>query len=430
MTTVPLRQRADYTFKFNQRLGRHGWLRLTPAYSVKLVTEIIETIPANAFILDPFSGTGTTGLVAAERGLTAHGLDINRFLVWLGQAKCRNYSAVELGWLEGGAQKCLAKCDNLVGEDCWTPEIHNINRWWCGQTLMNLAALRQALAHQFGEPEEGEASALAWIAFCRLVIETSSAAFNHVSLSFQEGVITYDLAQIKTLYEAILQAILASAAKSLPGQTAVSLADAREPDTLPDQSYSHIVTSPPYPNRISYIRELRPYMYWLKFLENGREAGELDWQAIGGTWGVATSRLHHWQPNGVRLPASLSDVTGEIFRLEEKNAPLMARYVEKYFYDMHTHLAALRPKLRDGAELAYIVGNSSFYGVQVPTEKLLTASLQQLGYDNVGYEPIRKRNSKKELFEYYIYATWGASRGFVPTYFARRAGSHRQLALL
>lgn len=42
-------------------------------------------------------------------------------------------------------------------------------------------------------------------------------------------------------------------------------------------------TSPHYPNRISYIRELRPYMYWMKFLGEAREAGEMDWKAIGGT---------------------------------------------------------------------------------------------------------------------------------------------------
>ena len=85
-------QRSDYTFKYNKKPGRHGWLRLTPAYSVKLVTEIIDSIPEDAFILDPFSGTATTGLVAAERKLSAHCLDINPFLIWLGNAKCRNYS--------------------------------------------------------------------------------------------------------------------------------------------------------------------------------------------------------------------------------------------------------------------------------------------------------------------------------------------------
>lgn len=36
-----LRQRSDYTYKFNSKTGRHGWLRLTPAYSLKIVEELI-----------------------------------------------------------------------------------------------------------------------------------------------------------------------------------------------------------------------------------------------------------------------------------------------------------------------------------------------------------------------------------------------------
>src|SRR5205807_7957491 len=65
---------------------------------------------------------------------------------------------------------------------------------------------------------------------------------------------------------------------------------------LPQNHYSCVITSPPYPNRMSYIRELRPYLYWLGYLTDQREAGELDWQAIGGTWGCATSNVSKWQP--------------------------------------------------------------------------------------------------------------------------------------
>lgn len=37
-----MKQRSDYTFKYNKEQGRHGWLRLTPAYSIKLVKEILN----------------------------------------------------------------------------------------------------------------------------------------------------------------------------------------------------------------------------------------------------------------------------------------------------------------------------------------------------------------------------------------------------
>jgi hypothetical protein len=427
---IKFNQRSDYTFKYNQKLGRHGWLRLTPAYSVKLVKEIIDNIPENSFILDPFSGTATTGIVAAEHGLSAHCLDINPFLIWLGNAKCWNYSKAELKQLKFGVEKLLIKYKGIVSEDNWLPDIHNITRWWNEYTLKILAALRQALVNQFGEPKSDKVSSLAWIAFCRLVIETSAAAFNHVSMSFNDEVTKYDIEQIELLYLEIIEAIIQSADEKVSGLASVHLADSRNPDLINEVTYSHVITSPPYPNRISYIRELRPYMYWTKFLDTAREAGELDWKAIGGTWGIATSRLSHWKSNKLELPESLHHVVSQILNTKEKNALLMANYVWKYFHDMHLHFQNLRKSLRKGAKLSYIVGNSSFYGVQVHTEKLLEESLKSLGYTNIGNICVRKRNSKKELYEYCIYATWAIHRKYEPKYFSVSENVGEQLVLL
>jgi hypothetical protein len=39
---IRLQQRADYTHKANLKTGRHGWLRLTPAYGVKVVEQIMD----------------------------------------------------------------------------------------------------------------------------------------------------------------------------------------------------------------------------------------------------------------------------------------------------------------------------------------------------------------------------------------------------
>ena len=35
------RQKAHLTFRGNAKRGRHGWLRLTPAYSLQVVNEIL-----------------------------------------------------------------------------------------------------------------------------------------------------------------------------------------------------------------------------------------------------------------------------------------------------------------------------------------------------------------------------------------------------
>jgi hypothetical protein len=402
-----LTQRADYTFKYNQNQNRHGWLRLTPAYSVKLAWELVSQAELeqdeDVLILDPFSGTATTGLLAAQSGLSAHLFEINPFLIWLGRAKCAQYTPDEIDWLRERGRELIAAYKQYLAQENWIPPIHNIERWWSPRTLAILAAVRRAIVETVGEPAETGAANLIWVGFCRLIIETSAAAFNHVSMSFQEQTTAYATQTIDIFLADIFDSIFTAAAQPINGSTRIFDADARfiQPN---GRRYSHIITSPPYPNRISYIRELRPYMYWTKFLRSGQEAGELDWAAIGGTWGVATSRLKDWQPTVLDLPGSVTAVCQQIEQSDNKNALLMSRYVHKYFHDMAQHLRGLRPVLQPGVKLAYIVGNSTFYGIQTPTHCLLRDLMEEAGYRNVAYRPIRKRNSKKELFEYHISA--------------------------
>ena len=165
-----------------------------------------------------------------------------------------------------------------------------------------------------------------------------------------------------------------------------------------------VITSPPYVNRMSYIRELRPYMYWLRFLNEAKEAGELDWKAIGGTWGTATSKLNSWS-NEEKIPIkNIQNLTDKISQGNEKNGKLLGNYVMKYFYDMWKHFNSVYKVLNKGGKMIYIVGNSSFYGNIVPAEKWYAELMAAAGFENIEIETIRKRNSNKALFEFAVSA--------------------------
>jgi hypothetical protein len=403
-----VQQRSEYTFKANRSLGRHGWLRLTPAYGVKLVENLLSSVDTGAIILDPFSGTATTGLVAAERGNQAFAFDINPFLIWLGNAKYRNYTEDCLLDIRERVWQALKEYKSQVDQDNWTPKIFNIERWWSSYTLRVLASLRTALVKQFGEPEENDDYSIIWIAFCRLIIETSSAAFNHVSMSFNGTVTNHKIEYIEELFLSILDFILKAAEKKILGSAKVLKVDARSIANLYNFKVDKVITSPPYPNRISYIRELRPYMYWTKFIGEAKEAGELDWLAIGGTWGIATSRLNSWTIEEEALPEAIFSTVKKIKLSEGKNSHLLAIYVLKYFHDMHLHLNSIRSILKNGAELHYVVGNSTFFGNMVDTAALLSDSMRVLGYSKIHSEIVRKRNCNKALYEYCVSASWSA----------------------
>jgi hypothetical protein len=102
------------------------------------------------------------------------------------------------------------------------------------------------------------------------------------------------------------------------------------------------------------------------------------------------------------LQAALDGISHD----DNQSGRILASYVAKYFDDMWAHFQNLTPLLASGAELHYIVGNSTFYGILLSVERLYAAMLEQLGFEGVECRPIRKRNSKKELIEFDVVARW------------------------
>ena len=247
-------------------------------------------------------------------------------------------------------------------------------------------------------------------AFCRVMIEHSNASFGHQSMSFKKSDGVSHSPQrgvedrVSEDWRGVVAAIGAAACSPLSSEPCVVLCDARDlTQQLPREHYSCVITSPPYPNRMSYIRELRPYMYWLRYLGTGREAGELDWKAIGGTWGCATSNVGRWEPETeARVPhAGFYEILDRI----AQTSPLLSRYVHKYFDDMVSHAASVFDAMRPGGDIHYIVGNSKFYEVMLPVEEIFASLFRAAGFVGVEARAIRKRTSKKELFEYMVSAS-------------------------
>lgn len=402
-----LRQRADFTYKFNAQTGRHGWLRLTPAYSLKIVEDLIVSHNKVRRIFDPFCGTATTALSAAYHGHEGITTDINPFLVWFGQAKTAVYSSAEVISTNNACALTIDLLKRQSVKPVSSPPLHNIERWWNPKELDFLCNLKSAIM-EVTKVNSVERTLL-MISFCRTLMKLSNASFNHQSMSFKDErqlKIDFDINMADGFVDDV-NFVINGASQNPSGKGQVLLGDSRNPVEVVNGKFDLVITSPPYANRMSYIRELRPYMYWLDFLTNGRDAGELDWTTIGGTWGIATSRLLDWKrPTEQFKSKQLTDSLNKISHIDNKNGVVLSKYVAKYFDDMWTHFRGLTSILDNGAEIHYIVGNSTFYGSLISTELLYAEMLKELGFKNIECRPIRKRNSKKELIEFDVTAYW------------------------
>jgi SAM-dependent methyltransferase len=391
------------THRGNARSTRYGWMRLTPMFSVRLVREIIENRGRTGLrVFDPFCGTATTALVAAELGYEATTSDINPFLLWLSAAKTRRYTTEELfGARLHVRVVSAAMLDEEAGMD-WVPPISNIDRWWAPPILEALSRAWRAIREAEMDPPSRD---LLTVAFLRVVIEGGKISFGHQSMSFRdETAADADIGRLVASWQKAISDVLVGAASTMLADASVVHSDARDLEGLATDSADLVITSPPYCNRMSYIRELRPQMFWLGLLDEARQAGELDWLAIGGTWGVATSRVGKWEPaqNSLEVPyegfASIVEEVGQ-------RSDVLARYIHRFFVDMTHHVQALSRVVTPEGEVHYIVGNSKFFETMVPMEHILASTFEAYGFRNPTVRTLRKRSSKRELFEFHVSAS-------------------------
>jgi hypothetical protein len=327
----------------------------------------------------------------------------------LAAAKTAQYSSEEI---ESARRVANEIADDLrgrrIGRVSWRPPLFQIEKWWDVPILEQLGNIRSSVDEQAGDIGP-KATSLLKVSFCRTMIEIANVSFGHQSMSFKKPTTQMILAipqdavgMVAANWQESSRSIFEAARTHIATSPKCIACDARSlTEGLRCNSFDCVVTSPPYPNRMSYIRELRPYMYWLGYLEDGREAGELDWKAIGGTWGCATSNLNKWEPPDAEVPFS---GFGSILSKISKSSGLLSRYVHKYFCDMVVHIRELFEVVKPGGTVHYIVGNSKFYDVLLPVEAIYASLFEHAGFTDAQFKVVRKRTSKKELFEYDVTA--------------------------
>ena len=403
------------TFKGRLDARFHRWFRLTPSFGPELVHHVLAELGAtnSSVVLDPFAGAGTTLIECKLNNLECYGFEINPFLHFVGKTS--------LHWIDdtGMLRQRLTRIGDAFArrqtelravplEECGLPipPIHNVYRWWRPDVLKDLLILRNVIDAQ-AKDEQNVRDFFRLAIAGVLVPDLTNVTLGRLQLHFIDRS-TDRLDVWRTFYEHACRMIDdLEAARHLPKTRVqeIYLEDATQVSAEKHKWRADIViTSPPYPNRYSYVWNTRPHLYFFGFFTGRREAADLDKRTIGGTWGTATSVL----AKGIIEPAFpvvekvVVPVAADIRKLDN----LMANYLMKYFNLLAQQIVAMDPLLKRDAQVAYVVGNSRLKGVYVETDVLLAKIFEGLGlhYTVSGIERFRRRHSGKDLFESIVYA--------------------------
>lgn len=414
--TVNHKHKKLITFKGGQERFAHRWFRLTPSFSPALVEDIIKRYGVTTTrVLDPFAGRGTTPIECQLLGVPCLGIEINPALHFAGSASLNwNVDADELKLTFDrvfDASCTLRAKYRSVGADVVSaelgigiPPIHNVYRWWRADVLRDLLLLKHSVLNFSLHHEHQD---LLLLALMSILLDSANITLSRLQLHFVDR--SSDLIDPFGLFakavSVILEDIRALAIRLTTTKSKILLGDNKNvPAEVRAFKASLVITSPPYPNRYSYVWNTRPHLYFMGWFSTPTEAATLDCNTVGGTWGTATSRH---QKNRYEFSAScVESVVGNIVERIRKDDLLMSNYVAMYFDDLFKGIGELKSCLAEGAVCAYVVGNSRMKGSVVETDTLLAKLFEHQGFAALGNEEIRRRNSGKELHETIVFAKY------------------------
>lgn len=416
-SAFPFRNRATKAITFQGKLSRpvHRWYRLTASFSPQLADDVATHfgLTAEDLVLDPFSGVGTVPLCMRLRGIPAWSVEINPYLHFVSSVKNRVYDQLDVveAHIKSFLRRAKKEFDNLPPDqqassylrERWrfVPRIKNPERWWSLPNLMQLVCLREVVSGV--EVEHPIYLDLLRMGVLAILVPVSNAKHNHVSLTFaDEPQPRIDVWEVLAQKFSDMLADLRAIANLRCAPVTVFRGNSKQlADVLPNgRGPSAVITSPPYPNRFSYARETRPHLFFFDFVTDPRSVGTLETEAIGGTWGKATSVLSDGiEPKNAFVAKLLARYRAAV----PAGGSLMASYVVKYFNDMYDHASQIARVCLPDARLAYVIGNSKFYGIPLPSDELLAEVFRQFGFRLDGIERMRRRQSKSGLHEAVVF---------------------------
>ena len=345
----------------------HRWFTFPHSFTSELVHALMDewNLSTRDLLLDPFVGAGTTVLAAKQRQIPATGYDISPLAQLASRTKIADYQPSRLRTLSTALRKALPQ-DNPPAPTS-AGHCDFLERALPGGLLPAFIRYVTAIDAIVCDSAERDFFKLALMA---IVPAFSRAQATGGWLKWAENHTGPEV--LAAAFDAQIHRMLRDVDDE--GRTsnplwAVGPADARcLPD--PDDTYTAVITSPPYPNRHDYTRVFGVELM-IAFLTEA-QTRRLRYDSLQSH---PEARPYVGDAIGYRRPAALSQLLEDLKRA--RIDARVRRMIDGYFQDIYRCLSEARRVCRRGARLAFVVGNVQYAGNSVPVDDL-TAELGAL----------------------------------------------------
>jgi len=426
--------REDNKLRVEDRAA-HDWYRFVLSYPAHVVRTYVErfVLEARHHVLDPFCGTGTTIVECKKLGIPSCGIEPNPMAVFASRTKVDwDVDPDQLiAHASMVAKLTLEKLDEQGIPDEGVLELF-------GRQTKPQAVLRElppelvkilltdsisplplhkvlVLIEVLEANREPRLLAHEQIALAKSLVNEISNL--HFGPEIGVGTIKKDSAVVGPWLRAVKR--VAEDVRHLHSMAAtpaiVHQADARDlAILLQPGSVDAVITSPPYPNEKDYTRTTRLESVLLGFIKSKDDLRRLKQNLVR-----SNTRSVYKSDTDDRLVEKHDAIQEIAEAIEHRRIELgktsgferlYARVTKLYFGGMLRHLMDIRPALRPGAQLAYVVGDqASYLRVMIRTGQLIADLARSIGYEVVGIDLFRTRlatATKEQLREEVVILRW------------------------
>jgi DNA modification methylase len=409
----------------------HDWYRFVLSFPPHLVRDYLTKfgITSKHTVLDPFCGTGTTLVECKKLGIPSIGIEANPMAYFASHTKIDWSPSCKQLWTH--AQRVAEKATNILENDGYLEslEFQSLRKRKNGLFTLDEEKTKLLLRNSISPLPLHRTLVL----LDRLNRSRNLSFINHERLALAKSLVTgisnltfgpevgvgkpkHDVPVVSTWINSVRSIVEDLAVFSDNSvNSIVHNADSRDiVELLEPKSIDAVITSPPYPNEKDYTRTTRLESVILGLVRNKQDLRNLKQGLVRSN----TRNVYKHDDDDV-LVADNGEIQRIAREIEERRIALgktsgferlYARVAKLYFGGMKKHLSELRPALKPGAQLAYVVGDqASYLRILIRTANLLGEIADSLGYEVVRKDLFRTRlatATKTQLNEEVLILRW------------------------
>ena len=350
-------------------LPRHRWYYYKEGFSPSLVKEAIESceLSSDSLIVDPFNGSGTVTLTAAENDIPSIGIEVNPFTSFVSKVKSLNANPEDLTDLFNLTLEEIEKGKNSRLEDYSTfTERAGKDKW-----LFNLEVMR---AFEGGfcllAKRRSNSAKLLRLALISAIMKNANAKKDGKCLRYKNNwqTLNFNKETFLESFNSEFENMRTDINQKIKVKPRIVTDDSRNGIESIDRGFDLAITSPPYLNTFDYTDIYRPELFLGNFISDSKSLYKLR---------LKTVRSHiqaKWEQPKINDVESLilkdmyHKINSKKTELMDKNIPLM---LLAYFEDMGVVFEKLAKRANTNAHLWIVVSTSAYANEEIPVDLIL-----------------------------------------------------------